>query len=225
MIDSDHTALTTVFDPKQTESEGAELELSPSVPLPDRAERVENDYYPTPAEYILPVLKHLPRPHVVFDPAAGKGEILACFPEARALGYEIDRARAAICRDRYSVLEADSLLPSVEWPDADLAIFKPPFDNAEHFVRRALAWRQADPRRTVAALLRLTFLEPTTNARNKRKLAAGLVGRLPIHLESPADFYVLRSRPRFRPDTKGTDSATCGWFCWGPGRGGRWGIL
>jgi hypothetical protein len=213
----------------QEERDHDELELSPSVPVPDRAERVVNDYYPTPAEYILGVLPYLPRSRTVFDPAAGAGEILACFPEAEArIGHEIDPGRALLCQKsglELRVTVADSLMPNTVWPEADLAVFNPPFENSEAFVRRALEWLREDPRRTVAALLRLTFLEPTTNKRNKRKLAAGLVGRGQIHREKPADFYVLPSRPHFRADMKGTDSATCAWFIWGPGRGGRWGIL
>ena len=177
-----------------------------------KLERVALDYYPTPEEAVLPILPYLPPARSVLDPAAGAGELLRLFPGSTTLGIEIDAGRAI----EHGWTCADAL--TVSWPDADLCVMNPPFSDAQAFVERALKWQldhaRANPRapmRTVAALVRLTFLE---SAQRRR-----------LHQTSPADVYVLSTRPRFRGDTNGTDSVTAAWFVWGAGRGGRWAVL
>ena len=128
----------------------------------------------------------------------------------RTKGIELDPARAETAREFVDQVFCGDAL-AVEWPEADIAIFNPPFTHAREFAWKAIDWRALDQRRTVAMLARLTFAE--SKARRE------------LHQEHPSDVYVLSERPRFRGDTKGTDSVTCAWFVWGPGRGGRWWVL
>lgn len=191
--------------------------LSPSEPVPDRVERADLDYYPTPEDAVQPILPHLPRARRVFDPAAGQGELLRHFDAPTVTtGFELDANRARIAqRLGFDVKHADALID--EWPDADLVFMNPPFSHAEAFVRRALELRQRDPRVTIAVLLRLSWIEPT----DPRK---GLPGRRDLHAKHPFDCHVVPTRPHFRPNKHGKmgpDNVTAAWFLYGPGRGGR----
>ena len=90
--------------------------------------------------------------------------------------------------------------------DFDAVIMNPPYKQAMEFVQRA---RKLMGRRTVAALLRLSFLES-----QKRRA---------FWQENPADVYVLSRRPSFTAG--GTDSAAYAWFVWSREPGGRLSIL
>lgn len=188
--------------------------LKHSEPVPDRVPRADLDYYPTPAWCVEAIRPFLPASTTILDPACGEGELLHPFTKVSVLrGIELDDGRAARARRVVPYVTVGDAL-EVEWPDADLAICNPPFSHALAFVERAVAWRAAHPRSTVAFLLRLTFLE----AQERRR----------FHQTNPSDVYVLADRPKFRPGKNGkmaTDSVTCAWFVWGPGRGGRWSVL
>lgn len=199
----------------QSERETDELELATSVPVPARAERVENDYYPTPRHVVEAVLPCLPRAFRVLDPAAGVGELLLAVGAGYGIAIELDEERANKCSKAShcdEIVTGDAL--TLEWPDADLLIMNPPFTLARQFIERAIAWRKQDPRRTVACLARLTILESEE--------------RRSLHQQDPADVYILAKRPQFRPGRRGkmaTDSVTCCWAVWSPGGGGRWRVL
>jgi hypothetical protein len=193
--------------------------VSPADGTTPALERAELDYYPTPRWVVDAILPHLPRVASVFDPACGIGDLLEAFRQARREGIEIDADRALLAAATGSCIAHGDAL-KLQWPDADLCILNPPYrinkePTAEAFVRRALAWRAVDPRRTVAALLRLSFLEPTDQDKTLR-----LPGRADLHDKYPPEVYVLPERPRFRGDTKGTDNVTSAWFVYGPGRAG-----
>lgn len=190
--------------------------LSPSEPVPDRVPRAALDYYPTPAWCVEAIRPHLPNAGIVLDPACGQGELLHAFREGSILlqGIDLDAGRVAAARAAFPSNGAfdvgDAL--ACTWPGFDLVICNPPFSHGLEFLERALSL--AAPRATVAFLLRLTFLE----SRERRS----------FHLAHPSDVYVLSERPKFRPGRDGkmaTDSVTCAWFVFGPGRGGRWSIL
>lgn len=172
--------------------------------------RIANDYYPTPEDVVIAIKHQLPSCDSVFDPCCGVGEILTVFAGYKTKGIEIDPIRAETARDYIDQVFCGDALRE-RWPAADMAVFNPPFTHAREFAEMAIAWRSNDPRRTVAMLARLTFAE----SKSRREL----------HQTHPSDVYVLSERPRFRGDTRGTDSITCAWFVWGPGRGGRWTVL
>ena len=173
-------------------------------------QRLALDYYPTPSHVVAAILPHLPILRSVFDPACGVGELLEAFTYARREGIELDPERAALAASTGAcVIQGNAL--QLQWPDADLAIFNPPFVRAREFIQHSIDWRKQDKRRTVACLARLTILES-----EERRV---------LHQANPSDVYVLARRPKFRGDTNGTDSVTVCWLVWGPGRGGRWSVL
>ena len=189
--------------------------LVASEPLPDRVERAELDYYPTPRGVVDAIRPHLPRAYRVLDPAAGKGELLHAIGAGHGIAIELDPSRANACGKGMhcdEIITGDALVE--EWPDADLLLMNPPFLKAREFIERALAWRKQDPRRVVACLARLTILESEE--------------RKSLHQQDPADVYILATRPKFRHNRHGkmaTDSVTVCWLVWAPGGGGRWRVL
>lgn len=163
---------------------------------------VREDYHPTPPSVTRALLRLL---HVgaVFDPCAGKGEILDVVRAewgVDAAGYEISARRggAGIARE-------DAL--RVAWPPATY-ILNPPFSLAFEFTCNAVRYARAYGT-TAAVLVRLGFFEAKARAEWNRA--------------NPCDVYVISPRPRFVGGK--SDSAAYGWAIWGPGRGGRFGIL
>jgi hypothetical protein len=193
--------------------------LASALPLLDEAGAVvrvahvrhADDHYATPAWVTRAILPHLPAFDLVLDPCCADGAILDVFREQRPRvytnGYELDATRAGVAVERgHTVGIGDALAPGT-WVRSPLIVMNPPFSLALPFVLKALAQGIGT---TVAAFLRLAFLETQTRAA--------------FHCESPSDVYVLSKRPSFTGDGK-TDSAAYAWFVWGPGRGGRWSIL
>ena len=210
------------------------------------------DFYETPAwavDAVLPYLPNLWRASVL-DPCAGRGAILDALAAQGFAGHgiELDAGRAALAAESRAVTCADALAMAPGAWGASRVVMNPPFARAEEFVRRAImetrhhAWSHGGPS-TVAALLRLAFLEGQ--------------GRAGLHREFPSDVVVLSERPAFvaslscgekekckwaiqlpikapRPASCGgcggkikvhtTDSAAYAWFLWGEGRGGRWSV-
>lgn len=177
-----------------------------------RAER-GLDFYETPAWCVRALLPHLPACSRVLDPCVGKGAILSALGwPPRSWGIELDPALAAVASESCPVVVRDALAPDpwlldVAEGNAQLVVMNPPYLFAEDFVERALA--EVAPGGTVAALLRLGFLEGQARAS--------------FHREHPADVLVLSRRPSFT--RRGTDASAYGWFVYGPGRGGRWQLL
>lgn len=212
------------------------------------------DFYETPAWAVDVLVPHLPNlwRGPVLDPCAGRGAILDAL-EAHGVagrGIELDPSRAREADLSRPVACDDALaLPVRSWCAEPCVVMNPPFARAEEFVRRALV--EVGSSGTVAALLRLAFLEGKARAA--------------LHRAFPADVLVLSERPSFvvslscargkvtresgdscgwavqlppaaaRPvrcpecngpiRTTTADSSAYAWCVWGPGRGGRWGIL
>ena len=173
-----------------------------------KAER-GHDFYETPTWAVDIIVPHLPAASDVLDPCAGKGAILNALAASRrwrtalVRGFEIDHQHAG--SHEHPTTYTDAL--STSWGLPRLVVMNPPFGLAQEFAERALV--EVAPGGTVAALLRLAFLESTKRAG--------------FHRAHPADVFVLAKRPSFTGG--GTDSAAYAWFVWGPGRGGRWSVL
>lgn len=171
------------------------------------------DHYRTPSWCVEAIAPHLPRVPAL-DPCCGDGAILdALHASGWAIehldGWEIDRERADVAqRKGYGVTLGDALAADHEWWSPQLVVMNPPFFAAEEFVRKALD-ETRETRGTVAALLRLAFLEGKARAA--------------FHREHPSDVFALSKRPSFTGG--GTDSCAYAWLIWAPGRGGRWSIL
>ncbi|HSN20084.1 MAG TPA: class I SAM-dependent methyltransferase [Usitatibacter sp.] len=173
-------------------------------------ERHADDAYMTPRWCIGAILPHLGRAHRTLDPCCGDGAILDAFGVGAAYGIEIDPGRESMARAKgHEVVCADALaLPPTLWRRPDRIVTNPPFALALPFLERALA--EVAEGGTVAFLLRLAWMAG-------RKRAA-------FHRAHPSDVYVLSKRPSFTANGK-SDSAEYAWFCFGPGRGGRWSVL
>lgn len=173
-----------------------------------KAER-GRDFFETPSWVVDAIVPHLPCALDVLDPCAGKGAILKALGAAEGRkfanlrGIEIDPAHLG--PEQPFVDEGDAL--SLDWETPRLVVMNPPFGLAQEFLEKALA--EIAPGGTVAALLRLAFLESTKRAG--------------FHRAAPADVFVLARRPSFIGGK--TDSSAYGWFVYGPGRGGRWFVL
>ena len=104
-------------------------------------------FYPTPAGVAkrLADQLYIPGGGRVLEPSCGEGAILTALRAAghTAAGVEVDRSRAATCRDLgFPVLTANFLEtePTPEWSDFDAVVMNPPFFGkhyAKH-VRHAL---------------------------------------------------------------------------------------
>jgi len=167
-----------------------------------KRERIAGDYYATPAwatELILDEL-WLPTNARILDPSAGEGAILdvAAAQGFATIGYELDAERARVCGAKHPTIQCDALGPET-WCHASAIVGNPPFGKAQEFAEKAAQWAEAHG--TVAALLlRLAFAESKS--------------RVEFHRSYPSALRVLSERPRFRVDTRGTDSSAYAWFVW-----------
>lgn len=159
------------------------------------AERVENDFYETPAwltRAILPEIKQLHGDRPLFlEPACGQGaivrELAAFFPQS------------GICANDLT-MGVDFLKIEPRGPKPfDVIITNPPYSLAQEFIEQALKWRRSELS-LVVMLLRLNFL-------GSQKRAAWLRQHTP-------SVYVSPRRPSFTG--KGTDATEYAWFIWGP---------
>ena len=167
-----------------------------------RLARIDGDYYATPAwatELILDEL-YLPNGSLVLDPSAGEGAILdvAARYGHSTIGYELDGVRAGNCRNKHSTIQCDALGPDA-WCYASAIVGNPPFSLAQEFAEKAAQWAEANGS-VAALLLRLAFAESKA--------------RVEFHRSYPSALRVLSERPRFRTDTRGTDSSAYAWFVW-----------
>lgn len=174
--------------------------------------RRELDFYPTPAWATelaldrLEDLRWLRRGDTVIDPACGDGAILEVCRERgmHTLGAELDPGRAAATRAK-GLRCVDGCGLEVLRAGWSAVVMNPPYSHSSEFVRAALEARPA--RGLVAALLRLTWLEPVRSR-------ADLLAQRP-------DVWPLPRRPRFVDGRN--DNVTSAWFVW-PGEG-RWSVL
>jgi predicted RNA methylase len=169
--------------------------------------RSPGDWYSTPAWAVRAILRLLPAPASVVEPAAGNGAILSeikrMWPNTAARGIEIDPGRAEQCRAIGHDVGTDDFLLAPIRP-ADMVITNPPFSLALEFVQRGL---ETAPH--VVMLLRLSFLASIKRAAFIR--------------EHSPDVFILSKRPSFSGGA--TDSADYGWFYWSPLSGKRWTLL
>lgn len=188
-------------DKSVTNSEGSKKR--PKQPRPPHI-RPEDDFFETPAWVTHAILEHLPAGEIC-DPCAGAGAIVAaCLAAGRkAKGTEFDGPRALAAKHRGLPISAGDGLALLAVAPVPLIVMNPPFQAAETWVRAAVA-----PGRTVAALLRLAFLESSARVKLFAKLGM-------------PDVHVLARRPSFTKNARTEKGAAYAWMIWGPGRGGR----
>jgi hypothetical protein len=163
-------------------------------------ERTALDFYETPEELTLSLLKHCPaitRASSILEPCNGHGAI------SRVLEREIKKCEI-VTNDIDPEKPADfnfDATGSIHWKMKfpDWVITNPPFNQSGRII--SLAYRHA--LLGIAFLLPLNFLEPCKDRVDFLR-AAG----------DPDRVIVFNPRPRFRPDTDKTDSKTVAWFVW-----------
>ena len=159
-------------------------------------QRVESDYYPTPAPITEILLNTVPAiaGSVVFEPCCGLGAISEVLRSANCVVYESD----ILIQDDQN---RDATTPSFwEWHCPQWVVTNPPFNVAEEILPHAFEAATLG----VAFLLRLTYLEPTQ----------GRAQWLREHADHLRFVVPVSPRPQFRRDARGTDSCTCAWFVW-----------
>lgn len=157
--------------------------------------RHKNDFYETPRKLTQILLKHCPFIEGrIVEPCAGNSAISNYLKEK---GYQV-YATDIVQGNFYNATQTDYWKKMAKTPD--WTITNPPFNQATKILEKALD----SSRLGVAMLLRLTFLEPCKErAILLQKYADNLVAVIPVN-----------PRPRFRKDTRGSDSTTVAWFVW-----------
>jgi hypothetical protein len=160
--------------------------------------RIKNDYYPTEEKITEILLKHCDfKPFSkILEPCAGERYISKVLEDK---GYSVTSTDISdtICFSYYDCTKQNYWECYFE-NDFDYVITNPPYNKANEIV--PLAYKYANY--GIAMLLRLSWLEPTKD-------------RAKFLQENPPDsVIIINPRPRFRSDTKSTDSVTSAWFIW-----------
>lgn len=166
-------------------------------------DREPRDFYPTPAWVTECLLPHMNISvwQTLWEPAAGRGDIIDCFPEATVWATDIHPLRDGIeQRDFFTIPTEDSR--GVDW-----IVTNPPFDMIDKFVERCLE-HMDENLCSVAILARHNWIC------GKRRSA--ITDRL-------SKVVVLRKRPVWFPEreNKAAPIHNFSWYIWTPDRSGR----
>jgi hypothetical protein len=183
---------TGLFDDEAHQSEG---------------ERVESDYYPTPAGLSRSLIQNVPQlPDLCFEPCAGQGAITEVLRDSDRMVSGTDIQWVLNCPTDAATREfwdywADSMRRTLNIDCRNWAtVTNPPFSLAAEILPLAYEYSPWG----VAFLLRLTYLEPTENR------SAWLIE----HADNLRYVIPVNPRPNFRRDKKGGDSCTVAWMVW-----------
>lgn len=160
--------------------------------------RIENDYYPTPTALTMAMLDVLPPNYfegTILECCAGDGAIARCFDTV--IKTDIDPKWECSIMDATRPRDWD--LVENFYP-IDWVITNPPFNKATKIL--PLAWKHCAV--GMAMLLRITYAEPCKDRRDW----------LSANSDHLRYFIPVNPRPKFRPDTKGSDSTTVAWLIW-----------
>lgn len=160
------------------------------------SQRRKNDFYPTPGWATEVLLSNLPDEieadsMVIYEPCSGQGDISNILKKKYPIVLTND-----IDPEMPSDGHIDATLDKAWTLQVDWTITNPPFNQAYQIVSKAVK----NSKNGVAALLRLSFLEPTME-------------RGPWLAANPPDKMIVLPRISFTGDGK-TDSVTCAWMIW-----------
>jgi hypothetical protein len=161
-------------------------------------QRIERDFYPTPDKLIRAYLNHQQRPIIakgsrIVEPCKGDGAILNPLLE---MGF--NEATGTDIADGADFDATENLYWDCQ-PQPDWVFSNPPYIVATEIIDHALKKAKSG----VIMLLRSSFLEPCKKRRH-------LLNKQITHIT------FCNPRPKFRADTKGTDSSTVAFICWQP---------
>ena len=159
------------------------------------------DFYPTSQKLTEQLLLKYPisKDKVILEPCNGKGHISNYLKLA---GYEvitndIDTNQIADYHIDFTSTDVDYKYKLAS--TCDTVITNPPFNVANKILENSL-----DIVDEVIMLLRLSFIEP---CKDRRQL-------LNQYKDNLVKVILVSPRPKFRADTKGSDSVTVAWFIW-----------
>ena len=162
------------------------------------SQRIADDFYETHEKGLVETMMrywgHTPGT-TVLEPCNGKGAI------SNILKYKGFQVTTNDLNEEYGADYSQDVTKIESWgyfPTCDYVITNPPYKEASKIIK--LAYKHASE--GVVALLRLSFLEPCSDRGEWLKE------------HPPSKVIVLNPRPRFRTDTKGSDSVTSAWFYW-----------
>jgi hypothetical protein len=168
-------------------------------PLADRG----SDLYETPPCAVRALIDAEPLPHVIWEPACGRGSIARVLKAASHVVHASD-----LCAYGYGVPNIDFLASRTAPEGCQCILTNPPYKDAEAFVERAISLAPK-----VVMLLRLAFLEST-----RRTVLLEQSGLASVH--------VFRNRiPMMHRDgwdgPRATSTTAYAWFVWQRGYGGK----
>lgn len=154
--------------------------------------RIERDFYPTPDRLIRAYLAQNPNllgDSNILEPCAGEGAIAQPLIE---LGHKVEQT------DIKNGIEFDATKAGY-WSNRspDIVFTNPPFNVATPIIEHALNHAN----KGVIMLLRASYLEP---CKDRRHLLNSQISQITY----------CNPRPKFRADTKGSDSATVIFIVW-----------
>jgi hypothetical protein len=162
--------------------------------------RISHDFYPTPAGVTRALTDRIHLPRYICEPCAGNGaitdELYRDNPLRNVLESDITWNPADDATTRKFWQSRAEKLDGKDWA----TVTNPPFSLASTILPLAYVYSPWG----VAFLLRLSYLEPT--------------GDRAEWLEAYADnlrcIIPVSPRPKFRRDSKGSDSVTVAWMVW-----------
>lgn len=165
----------------------------------DRTARIEHDFYPTEAALVRELRSRVAIAGKILEPCAGDGAIATQFGDCDCKtnepypqeSYPVDWQMDATDKTFWKGLKKGD-------HEFDWIVTNPPFRQATPILTEAISAAKVG----VAFLLRLTYLEPVRD--RAELLKSNSMNRL----------IIFNPRPKFRPDKRGTDSATVAWFVW-----------
>jgi hypothetical protein len=157
-----------------------------------RKDRIDKDFYPTPDKLIRSYLAQNPNllgDSTILEACAGDGAIAQPLKD---LGYEVEETDISN-GEEFDATKAEYW----EGRSPDVVFTNPPFTTATPIIEHALDHAN----KGVIMLLRSSYLEP---CKDRRHLLNRQISRIAI----------CNPRPKFRSDTKGSDSATVVFIVW-----------
>lgn len=167
----------------------------------DGKPRRTGDAYMSAGGFVRPLLPLIAPGSTILEPCAGAGDLVGPLCEAGHTLMTADIDPAAAVDHHLDMTRAESW---AQLPPADWVVSNLPFSRALAILRHAVEHARVG----VAVILRLTFLEPTTEGPDAR------ADWLAAH---PLTKQIVLPRYSFTGDGK-VDSVTCAWMIWERGK-------
>lgn len=170
-----------------------------------RAVRRSRDFYETPPWMTHALLKHVDVQGSIFEPCVGDHSILNALPTFIGARYANDLNPDCLA-DLHGDASQEHIwqqLATMAPGGIDWVITNPPFTNP--LPMEILKWARLMARVGVALMLRISWLEPTKNAKKHP--------RGPYLSAHPPNKYLVMPRHSFTGNGS-SDSATTAWMLW-----------